>query len=275
MSVLRYHEFNSFTDWVQESAQFIYNNIKTAYLANNQPIVCLAGGNTPVPVYYELCSYLYKALGNHPEASALPVFEKSLAPQKPLIIIPGDERITPDIPHSLSNRNETMLRKAFQALLTSDQAKLVSWYTGHIGCNGLMSGSDDTNLEFVNTNRDSSQLCKSMNDYINKLKQFRSPLFDCVVLGVGSDGHLAGIFDATAPALHEQTAATAPFTAPTEPRQRVSLLPHILRDSASTLILMHKHGKEAVIKTILEEEHILINESICQHAELYCYTGAL
>lgn len=274
MSVLRYHEFNSFTDWVKESAQYIYNSIKAAYSAHNQPIVCLAGGNTPVPVYYELCSYLCKALGNHPEASASSASETLLASQKPLIIIPGDERITPDIPHSLSNRNETMLRKAFLALLTSDQAQLVSWYTGHIGCNGLISGSDDTNLEFINTNRDSSQLCKSMNDYINKLKQLRSPIFDCVVLGVGSDGHIAGIFNTHALALHEQTLAAAPFTAPAEPRQRVSLLPHILRDSVSTLILMHKHGKEAVIKTILEGEHILINESICQNAELYCYTGA-
>ena len=273
--MLRYHEFSSFTNWVQESAEYIYNSIKAAYSAHNQPIICLAGGTTPIPVYNELCSYLCKNPKKQFAAHASSIQEPLLTQQKTLIIIPGDERITSESPQQVSNRNETMLRKAFHALLAIKNAELISWYNGYAGYTNPITSSNDTDTKSSNTNQTGSLLCTFMNEYMNKLKQSRSPLFDCVVLGVGADGHVAGIFDAHASAVLEQASASAAFTAPAEPRQRVSLLPHILRDSSATLILMHKHGKEAVIKTILAGTHNLINESICKNAEFYCYTGTL
>lgn len=273
MRLLRYYEFGSFTDWVQKSAHFIVNSIKTAYTAHNQPIVCLAGGNTPIPVYRELASYLSETIDTLPSPSATIAAENQYIAQKPVLLIPGDERITSASPQQRSKRNETMLRQVFQNQLDSGKAVLISWYTGHIDCADHGTYSNTTDTESLNTIRDSSIFCNYMHNYIYRLKQYRSPLFDCVVLGVGVDGHIAGIFDANASAIHEQQLASALFIAPTEPQQRVSLLPHILRDSAATLILVHKRGKEAAITTILEGTHFLINQSISQNTAVYCYSG--
>ncbi|HON88551.1 MAG TPA: 6-phosphogluconolactonase [Spirochaetia bacterium] len=282
MSALYYHEFSSFPHWVQESALFIYNSIKTAYEFQNQPIVCLAGGNTPIPVYRALTNLLSalpadfavpSVSGTSSVPSGFDTTDEPITTRKPLLIIPGDERITGTSHLQCSNRNESMLREVFHTLLSSRQAELISWYKEYYTSSYYERNSINTETVALSTTQNTSQICIHMNDYITRLKQVRGPLFDCVVLGVGADGHIAGIFDANARTIEEEKSVSALFTAPAEPRQRVSLLPHILRDSSATLVLVQARGKEVVIKSILEGTHYLINKSICQNAVLYCYTG--
>jgi 6-phosphogluconolactonase len=79
------------------------------------------------------------------------------------------------------------------------------------------------------------------------------PVFDCLLLGVGGDGHLASLFPGTR-ALEEDSRWVAPATAPDgiSPRERVTLtLPSIDR-AKRLLFLVSGAGKRHVLRGVFD-----------------------
>jgi 6-phosphogluconolactonase len=78
--------------------------------------------------------------------------------------------------------------------------------------------------------------------------------FDCVLLGMGEDGHTASLFPNN-PALHaHDCAAVAVDHAPKPPAQRVSLTLERINQSHKRIIMVAGAGKQAVWKQIIAGE---------------------
>jgi 6-phosphogluconolactonase len=77
------------------------------------------------------------------------------------------------------------------------------------------------------------------------------PAFDVAVLGMGADGHTAGLFtvDQVKGAAEELTLATE---APAEPRLRMTVGPAVLRRSGAILVALSGPGKAGMLEAILE-----------------------
>ncbi len=77
------------------------------------------------------------------------------------------------------------------------------------------------------------------------------PVFDLAVLGMGADGHTAGLFSAA----DTRNAAKGPLaittTAPTEPRGRMTMGASLLRASGKIMVLVRGQEKLAMLETVL------------------------
>jgi 6-phosphogluconolactonase len=76
------------------------------------------------------------------------------------------------------------------------------------------------------------------------------PVFDFVVLGMGADGHTAGLFtiDQVERAAGVLTLATE---APTEPRLRMTMAPAVLRGAKTILVVLSGQGKAGMLDALL------------------------
>jgi 6-phosphogluconolactonase len=79
----------------------------------------------------------------------------------------------------------------------------------------------------------------------------RSPL-DLVVLGMGDDGHTAGLFPGS-PALEEMKRWTAVVQKAGEPHQRITMTLPILNLARHVLFVVSGESKAAMLRTIVEE----------------------
>lgn len=84
--------------------------------------------------------------------------------------------------------------------------------------------------------------------YEKTLRQFDPPLFDLVILGMGSDGHTASLFPHD-PLLHERNRWVAVTQKPgPDPQTRLTLTFPALLSSEKIIFLIRGAGKEAVVK---------------------------
>ncbi|MDP3177200.1 MAG: 6-phosphogluconolactonase [Spirochaetaceae bacterium] len=82
------------------------------------------------------------------------------------------------------------------------------------------------------------------------------PFFDLAVLGVGGDGHTASLFPGDA-ALLERRRLTAPATAPSPPRERLTLTYPALASSRSTLFVVRGPEKRELALRLAAEDPAL------------------
>lgn len=96
-----------------------------------------------------------------------------------------------------------------------------------------------------------------------KVKAKVEPFFDLCILGLGADGHCAGLFSSDHTASEKACSFWAKAKikelalktqAPEQPVERISLSPSLLASSAKTIFLLHKKGKEEAIKKLKNEE---------------------
>ncbi|HOX91894.1 MAG TPA: 6-phosphogluconolactonase [Spirochaetales bacterium] len=139
------------------------------------------------------------------------------------ILVPGDERI--DVSNA-DQRNETMLRSVFQELLDDGQAQLLSWPDG--------PGSAYT-----------------MDAQLNELTAEDGTLFDLCYLGIGADGHTAGLF----PGYHKPLSGrTVDTIAPSHPYKRVSLTLEAIRACKHTRFLVGSRRKEQALARFADRD---------------------
>jgi 6-phosphogluconolactonase/glucosamine-6-phosphate isomerase/deaminase len=186
------------------------------------PRLCLAGGKTPEPFYQALSRLMVDRT----------------AGQAPVILIPGDERV-PECSQGPSfdpaDLNETMLGRAFAPAIAEGAAFLSSWF-------GRKPDSDFGS----NT---SDELARSMLQTMEaRLSLLASPgrvLFDLCYLGLGSDGHTAGLFPGSL-GLDDPSPCVRGL-APQPPRHRVSLGFSALCSSTHTRFIVNALGKEEAL----------------------------
>lgn len=78
-----------------------------------------------------------------------------------------------------------------------------------------------------------------------------APTFDLAILGMGEDGHTAGLFSREDTQERKPNPLCIPTLAPSEPRLRMSMSAHLLRASLCSIVLLKGEKKEAVLNTVL------------------------
>jgi 6-phosphogluconolactonase/glucosamine-6-phosphate isomerase/deaminase len=209
---------------------------------SRQPRLCLAGGKTPEPVYRAISQWMVDG-----QAGRIPA-----------IIIPGDERVPgsgqgpgdvqgPSDGQDLIDGqglaatpvdlNETMLVRSFSRAIASGQAVLYGWLDD---LGERVDGKPEADLAL--------SMIQTMEARLAMLASSGHPLFDICYLGLGADGHTAGLFP-DMPSLPGVPASRLCVSglAPTPPRQRVSLGFAALASTLRTRFIISARGKEAAL----------------------------
>lgn len=166
--------FRTEEEWV-EAARGIFRAAAVEAEARGSAVLrlCLAGGQTPEPVYRALARIPLRGLR--------------------VELWLGDERdVLPDSP----DRNGNLILRAFRDRDWDPEPDFMLWPEGP-----------------------AAEACRSMETRLAALVQ---PFFDLSFLGVGEDGHTAGIFPG-GPELEESARLAVPSRAPAEPRARMTL----------------------------------------------------
>lgn len=178
--------------------------------------LCLAGGSTPEPAYRAMAPVLSAWLGEDGSRSAL--------------LVPGDER---DLPPGSDLRNDRMIEDAWSAALASGRARLLRW--GH----GEAEPADMA-----------SALAAELGPGVGAAAPRR--YFDLCYLGLGADGHTAGLFPgAFEPGAEARAIRTR---APAFPFERLSLSPRLLGSARATRFIARAAGKEEALKRLVEAD---------------------
>jgi len=203
--------FDEEAAWIAALIDDMLGAVLSAESENRRAVICLAGGSTPRPVYTAASA----ALAASPALRAGPV-----------ALVIGDERAEPRSP---SERNETMIRAAFSAAVGAGAAEIVGW--------SLEGGPDGA--------------VAAMAAAMRRLRAARpvgSPSFDRCYLGLGADGHTAGVFPGTPAALSSAVAVAC--LALEEPRARVSLSLPTLASTRGTRFIVRAAGKEGALRRL-------------------------
>lgn len=205
----------------------------------------LAGGRTPEPAYRELAS--------SPSFAAL-------CGRIEIHLWVGDER---EVPADSPERNGRMIASAFgregRAAPTRSRFPLIhTWTEGDrlAACAAY-----------------SRELGKSLGPL---------PVFDLALLGMGTDGHTAGLFSIADIAASDGEASFeapgAPLgmppiavatTAPFEPRRRMTLAASVLRRSRAAMILARGREKAAILDAVAKGGLFPISLATGQNAQVY------
>jgi len=200
-------------DVVRAAADEIVEAAMAAVVARGRFVIALSGGSTPRALYQLLATPAY--------AGGIPWPRTQ--------IFWGDERCVPP-DHADSN-----YRMAREALL--DRVPLPVEQIHRI------RGEDDPSAAAAAYEQDLRAMFPDGED---------APTFDCLLLGVGHNGHTASLFPGS-PLIRERRAwVAAEFVAEVN-MWRVTLTPPVLNAAARTLILVAGAEKAAVVRQILEE----------------------
>ena len=205
-------EIRRFTDedaWIEAIVADFTLAVGVAAREGRRPVFCLAGGSTPAPAY-----------------RAMAIALAGLAPSRlgPAVLVVGDERLSPRQP---GERNETMIRGAFSRAIEAGAAELLGW--------AIEAGEREA-------------IDRMASDYSRLGAEGGTAaggrVFDACYLGLGADGHCAGLFPGPGKAA---TGIATASIAPSEPRQRVSLTAEALASSLRTRYLLRSAGKESAL----------------------------
>jgi 6-phosphogluconolactonase len=174
----------------------------------------LSGGTTPAP--------LYAALAASPAVAGL-------AARIALHFWVGDER---DVPADGPDRNGAAIAAALAGILGGVHTPAIA--TLHIWPEG-----------------DRASACARYSGEISDALG-PEPIFDLAILGMGADGHTAGLFSMDQVLASEVAGALALSTqAPSPPRDRMTMSAALLRRSRSIMVLLRGAAKEATLRAVL------------------------
>lgn len=197
--------------------------------------ICLAGGSTPKKLYSLLAS---KAFVSHIDWTKLQLFF-------------GDERF---VPFNSLDSNFKMVNEAWFAHvpLQPDQIHKIP---------ADAPSPEAAALAYQQVLRKS---------YGAKKLDPAKPLFDVVLLGLGTDGHTASLFPGTQ-ALEEKAAWVTSVTG-AKPEPRISLTYPAIESAASIVFLVSGSGKQAILKQVLEGDQTLPAARVNTSGKILIYT---
>lgn len=101
--------------------------------------------------------------------------------------------------------------------------------------------------------KDPSGACQT---YAEELKAAmgRQPVFDLSILGIGADGHTAGLFT-LADAMNADAPLAFSTVAPSEPSERMTLSAGVLRQSRRIMVVARGAGKKPILDAVLLGKH--------------------
>lgn len=182
------------------------------------PVLALAGGQTP--------GSLYRALS---ERLADPI------PAHPIVALAGDERF---LPASQAELNGSMLHACFEDAIAAGSIKMLDW---------PLADTADEACSLM-----AARLRATLVQQKPQLGgQVVSPVFDLCLLGIGADGHTAGLFG-SGPLYVEPTGWCCHCRAPQPPRERLSLSVDLLSRSRRLWFAVKAAGKAAVMSHLME-----------------------
>lgn len=203
--------FEEPAELVEHATQYLAAIIERAAAERGKVAVALAGGNTPRPVYQRL---------------AHPPYRERL-PWSVIDFFLGDERLVPpDHPES----NYRMIREAFTPVLS------------------LMR------LHRVPTERGAEDAASAYEAMIRSyfgIEPGQFPRFDLVLLGLGTDAHIASLFPRT-PALRERERIVVANPVPQLRTTRITLTPPVILLARKVLVLVAGRDKAAAVRNALE-----------------------
>jgi 6-phosphogluconolactonase len=181
---------------------------------------CLSGGSTPLPLYRRLAADRELGLLT---AGLEPVFWV------------GDERaVPPDDPDS----NGRAIAEAFADCVWPVRLRIMLWPEAP---DGSVTAREKACLAYA------GRLCAELGS---------APAFDLVLLGLGEDGHTAGLFPAQPdPCLDRRLAF--PTEAPSHPKMRMSLGARAFLASKRRIFLVKGAGKAAILGRVLAGDRSL------------------
>lgn len=185
---------------------------RDAIAASGRFLIALSGGSTPGRLYALLASEAWAGRVDWPRVH----------------IFWGDERcVPPDHP-------ESNYRTAREALLDHVPISPAQIHR--------MRGEDDP--PHAATAYETALRAIAVDD-------LRSPRFNLVLLGLGTDGHTASLFPNT-PAVREQQRWAIAHQVAAEPPWRITLTPVVLNAAAEVLFLVSGADKAAALHRVLE-----------------------
>jgi len=93
-----------------------------------------------------------------------------------------------------------------------------------------------------------------------------SPVFDLSMLGMGADGHTAGIFSSGAQA---GELLALPTTAPLEPKMRMTMSAGLLKASRTTMVLVRGAEKLPTLEAVLKGGAYPLNLALGARSAFY------
>lgn len=211
----RLHEFSDEASWIGAAAEAVAEAIRGALERGQERFdATLSGGTTPAP--------LYAALAASPAVAGL-------AARIGLHFWVGDER---DVPADSPDRNGAVIAAALS------------------GFPRRADGSPSVNLHRWPAG-DRAAACALYADEI-RAALGPEPVFDLAILGMGADGHTAGLFS-----MDQVSAADSPGVitlatqAPSPPIDRMTMGAALLRRSRSVMVLLRGEAKAAALRAVL------------------------
>ncbi len=117
------------------------------------------------------------------------------------------------------------------------------------------------------------EIADALDDYEAKLKKLSSPLFDLVLLGLGSDGHTASLFP-HGPELEEIERLVVGSISPNGVSERMSLSFPAIMNSQKVIFLIRGKGKRKIVEKWLNDEGLeeeIPAKIILDHQDLDIY----
>jgi 6-phosphogluconolactonase len=142
------------------------------------------------------------------------------------LIVPGDER---DLPPGSDLRNDRMIAGAWAAAFSSSRARLLRWGHGEAEPAAMASA-----------------LAAELGPAVGTTAPHR--YFDLCYLGLGADGHTAGLFPGAFEL--EAEAQAIRTSAPAYPFDRLSLSPRLLGSARATRFIARAAGKDEAVKRL-------------------------
>lgn len=112
---------------------------------------------------------------------------------------------------------------------------------------------------------DREKACVAYTEEIEKAIGAR-PAFDLSVLGMGADGHTAGLFSLADTMAESLTVTTE---APSHPVSRMTMSAALLKRSRHTMVLVRGREKKAMLDKVLKDDRFPLNMAAGSPATIY------